>query len=382
VTAVVEAPQVLATDQVPDYCRPHLSSLARADQRRWGETYVRGLVTVPGRKSIRRIADEVVGRRAEQSLQQFVNQSTWKWEPVRRSLADHVTDLVQPRAWVALDAVFPKEGESSVGVARQYVPSLGKVLNCQQGLALCLVGERAGCPVNWRLSLPPCWDDDVSRRLRTHVPDSEQHQPRWRHLMQAVDQTMLAWHLRPMPLLLDATDEPNLDTRLRMLERRGLSYLVRVSPTARAPRWPRQQGRVPAVGEIAGLAGRTSSPLMWQSWSDNRWPGTRIIAASMPHSGQTWFGCQAGSVPQQLVIRWRASNPRDKELWLTNLRRVRLPEMAALLDKYDIAVDALRDMDHMVGLQHFEGRSFPGWHHHVTLASMAYAYTLGTALAG
>jgi SRSO17 transposase len=343
---------------------------------------VHGLVTIPGRKSIRRIADEVVGRRADQNLQQFVNQSTWKWDPVRRSVAGHVTDLVRPQAWVALDAVFAKEGTNSVGVARQYVPSLGKVLNCQLGLALCLVGERAGCPVNWRLLLPRCWDGDMSRRLRTHLPDNQRHQSRWSHLLKEVDQTMQAWQLRPMPLLVDATDEPNLDTKLRMLEQRGLSYVVRASPTARASRWPLLQGHVPTVGEIAGMAGRSNSPLMWQSWSDNRWPGTRIIAASMPHHGQTWSGCQPAPVPQQLVIRWRASSPRDKALWLTNLRQARLPELAALLDRYDAAADALQEMDHTVGLQHFEGRSFPGWHHHVTLASMAYAYTLGKAVAG
>lgn len=382
-TAVVEAPRVPATDDVPDYCRPHLSSLARADQRRWGEAYVRGLVTVPGRKSIRRIADEVVGWRADQSLQQFVNQSTWKWDPVRRSLAAHVGDAVRPKAWVALDAVFPKDGANSVGVARQYAPSVGKVLNCQLGLALCLVGDDVACPVNWRLLLPQCWDGDVTRRLRTRVPDNQHHQPRWTHLVQAVDQTMLAWRQRPVPLLVDATDERNVDARLRMLEQRGLSYLVRVSPMTPAVRWPRPHGRPQTVGEIAGLAGRANhQSLMWHSWSDNRWPGSRMLAASMPHSGQTWLGWQPGTVPQQLVIRWCASSPRDKSLWLTNLSRARLPELASLLDKYDMAVDALHDMDHAVGLQHFEGRSFTGWHHHVTLASMAYAYTLGKVLAG
>ncbi|MFD1050963.1 transposase, partial [Kibdelosporangium lantanae] len=98
--------------------------------------YVNGLVSVPGRKSIRKIADLVVGWRAEQSLQQFVNQSTWKWEPVRRSLAYQVNGMIRPRAWAVQEVVFPKNGDSSVGVARQYAPSAKRVLNCQLGLAV------------------------------------------------------------------------------------------------------------------------------------------------------------------------------------------------------------------------------------------------------
>src|SRR4051812_38071252 len=84
--------------ELSEFCQEHLSSLARSDQRRWGEVYIRGLVSVPGRKSIKRISDYVVGWRADQCLQQFINQSTWRWEPVRRTLAQTVTSMVRPRA--------------------------------------------------------------------------------------------------------------------------------------------------------------------------------------------------------------------------------------------------------------------------------------------
>ncbi|HEX3651127.1 MAG TPA: transposase [Pseudonocardiaceae bacterium] len=378
-TAAVEAPPDLAVDNdVPDYCRSHLSSLARADQRRWGEAYVRGLVTLPGRKSIRRIADEVVGGRADQNLQQFVNQSTWKWDPVRRSLAGHVTRTVRPRAWVVMDAVFPKNGSSSVGVARQYVASAGKVLNCQLGLALCLVGEQHSCPVDWRLLLPPCWDRDLPRRERTHLPDNQHHQPRWRYLLSLVDEAMLGWHLRPAPLLTDATAEPDLEPLLHGLEQRGLGYLVRVSAAARVTRWPSADGgRTPTAGEIAAPAGRNSASVVWRSWTGHHCPTTRILAAAPSRPAGPWFGWPQGTAPQQVVVRWSPTEPRTKSLWLTNLGRAVLPDLAGLLDLYGTAADGLADMADTVGLQHFEGRSFPGWHHHVTLASMAYAYTLG-----
>src|SRR6266498_3104451 len=136
----VEALPVAGIDEISEFCRRHLSSLPRSDQRRWGEVYVRGLISVPGRKSIKRICDHVVGWRADQSLQQFINQSPWRWEPVRCALAHAVSVVVRPRAWVVTEVVFPKHGSSSVGVARQFAPSAGRVLNCQLGLAVSAAG--------------------------------------------------------------------------------------------------------------------------------------------------------------------------------------------------------------------------------------------------
>ncbi|HEX4720883.1 MAG TPA: transposase [Pseudonocardiaceae bacterium] len=379
--AVMEAPNATRPDtDVLEYCRSHLSSLARSDQRRWGEVYVRGLVSVPGRKSIRRIAEQVVGWRAEQCLQQFVNQSTWKWEPVRRSLAHEVTGLIRPKAWVALETAFPKNGTSSVGVAKQYAASAGRVLNCQLGLTVLLVGAEASCPVNWRLLLPQSWDDDHVRRIRTHLPQTQRHRPRWHYLVDAVDQMSIGWHLNAAPLLFDATHEPNLEPRLRSLEERGLRYLVRVSPNTPATRWAayRHPGRVPTVGEIAALAGRPGAgqPL-WQTCHDHTAAGTRIIATSQPRPEEvSWLPWRPASGPQQLFAEWPAGRSQPNALWLTNLSRTRLPELAELAALHNGAAASLRQMEETVGLQQFEGRSFPGWHHHVTLASMAYAYKL------
>src|SRR4051794_19428637 len=107
-------------DHLSLLCDDLFSSFTRADQRRWGEVYVRGLADVPGRKSIRRISQLVVGWRADQRLQQFVNQSPWSWEPVRMRLAHQLTAQLEPVAWVVSEAVFRKNGDLSVGVARQY----------------------------------------------------------------------------------------------------------------------------------------------------------------------------------------------------------------------------------------------------------------------
>src|SRR5882762_6976453 len=103
-----------------EFCDRVFMSLIRSDQRRWGEVYVQGLVSVPGRKSIRRISEMVVGYDADQSLQQFVNQSPWAWEPVRQALAEQMARMLRPQALVIQEVVFPKNGDSSVAVARQY----------------------------------------------------------------------------------------------------------------------------------------------------------------------------------------------------------------------------------------------------------------------
>ena len=138
------------------FCQGLFASLPRSDQRRWAEVYVRGLIEVQGRKSIRRISDHVLGWRADQCLQQFVNQSPWAWEPVRRGLATQFAATSPPQAWVLEEAVFPKNGDSSVGVAKQYVPSARRTINCQLGMAVLMANETASCPMNWRLVLPHC----------------------------------------------------------------------------------------------------------------------------------------------------------------------------------------------------------------------------------
>ena len=163
--------QILATR--PDsLSRFHvLANIPRADQRRWGELYIRGLASLPGRKSVRQIAGLVDDDGTEQALQQFVNQSPWNWRPVRRDLALYAESSLRPQAWVVTDFALPKNGNASVGVDRQYAHSLGRVINCQTGVSLFLTSEDAAVPIDWRLYLPPSWDADPERRERAHLPE-------------------------------------------------------------------------------------------------------------------------------------------------------------------------------------------------------------------
>jgi SRSO17 transposase len=369
------------------FCRDRLSPLARSDQRRWGEVYVRGLVTVPGRKSIRRICDTVVGARADQCLQQFVNQSTWQWEPVRRNLAEHVTAEIAPRAWVVRDAVFPKNGANSVGVASRYVPAAGRTLNCQVGLTVMLAGDSAGVPVNWRLLLPRSWDADERRRDRAHLPPTQRHRPRWQVMIEAVEEMRHGWGLAPAPVIADVAEQQDVEPLLRALEERGLGYLLRVGH--HVPAWSSRvgTGRVLTVGELALLAVRPAArTLNWQIRTEARAAATRFVAspvpcdADAPRLGGNVRMVRRYQPARHLLAQWTVGRNRPRATWLTNLNVARLPQLIDLVKLDGVAAEHLGRMQDDVGLRHFEGRSYRGWHHHVTLASIAYAYRLGREL--
>src|SRR4051812_28209906 len=154
-----------------DFAGEMFESMARRDQRRWGEVYLRGLMLDGKRKSIEPMAARLEDG-DEQCLQQFVNQSPWDWLAVRRALARRMSAEIAPVAWVIDDTGFPKQGKMSVGVARQYCGALGKVGNCQLGVSISAVTAQASCPIDWRLFVPAAWDEpdefNQQRRARAH----------------------------------------------------------------------------------------------------------------------------------------------------------------------------------------------------------------------
>jgi len=129
------------------------ASLPRADQRARGQCYLRGLMLDGRRKSIEPMAQRL-GEVHYQALHHFVATSPWDWRPVRRRLAQVLVGALGPTAWVVDDTGFPKDGSCSVGVRRQYSGTLGKTANCQLGVSVDAVTERASCPLDWRLFVP------------------------------------------------------------------------------------------------------------------------------------------------------------------------------------------------------------------------------------
>jgi SRSO17 transposase len=383
-------PLIGAGDALSSYCDLLFTSLARSDQRRWAEVYVRGLLTTPGRKSLASISERMLGRRAIQPMQQFLNQSTWEHAAVRASLGAMSAAAIRPRAWAIEEAAFPKNGAHSVGVARQFAHAAGRTLNCQLALTLALVGEDCDVPVNWRLMLPECWDRDHARRAKAHVPEHEHHLPRWHHALDLVDDLIEHWHLPAAPVLVDAAAEADVEPLLTGLESRGLGYIVEVARNTLVRR---------AAGPtIAGAARSLSASQCVQaamykgervtvSWDDGAYGAPRqsqFLTVPVPGTGVPGgHGYRAHAQRPRLVIaEWPAGWSRARGHWVTNLAARSTAHVVTLAKqraRTRAAIDALHT-DY--GLGDFEGRSLRGWHHHVTLVSAAAAFpTLATRAA-
>jgi SRSO17 transposase len=313
---------------------------------------------------------------------------------VQAALTGLMVDRLLPEAVLILDETsFPKQGTQSVGVARQYCGALGKTANCQVAVSVHLGTDHACLPLTWGLYLPQAWIDDPDRRAAARVPDTVTYQTKADLALTALDRVH-AWGVGPRVVLADAGYGTSHEFRAA-LTARGLPYCVQVAPSVKgwleAPPGPppyqgvgRPRRRVPraelseplALDEIAATLPATAwRPVTWRQgtkgamrsrfaqtllWPSHRWTTTRALPAR----------------PLRLLIEWPAREAAPTNYWLADLlgetlglrRFVRLAK-----GRWRIEQD-YRELKDELGLDHFEGRSWPGWHHHVTLATMAYAF--------
>ncbi|MGK5547778.1 IS701 family transposase [Streptomyces sp. URMC 127] len=366
-------------DVLAELCAALFASLPRSDQRRRGEAYVRGLLGTRGRKSIRNIAALIGGQAAEQSLHHFISSSTWDWAPVRRALAHYLTRVSPPHAWVLRPMVIPKAGDNSVGVDRRFCPAVGQVLNAQEAVGVWAASAERSTPVNWRLHLSDAWLQDGLRRGQASIPDSIRPETLGECTVEAYAGMMRDWGLPLRPLVLDARD---MDAPAALLRLRacGLPAMLRISHSLRLTvSGPAAAGRgseaLPAH-QILGAARDMRRPVMWRDHGPARVVRTSLTAAvrvGLP-------ALRAASVPaparrRELLLLGVGENGRrwPAELWLTDMVNVppaALVRLGKLLDRVDRDFTEIADE---VGIRDFAGRSFSGWHRHVTLASAAHA---------
>ena len=364
--------------------------LARSDQRRWGEVYLRGLMLEGRRKSIEPMAARLADG-DEQCLQQFVNQSPWAWEPVRARLARRLVEAIEPAAWIVDDTGFPKFGRSSVGVARQYSGTLGKVGNCQIGVSINAAGDQASCPLDWRLFLPEAWDADAERRAKAHLPAGERHRPKWQLALEMLDE-LRGFGLSPPVVLADAAYGDITDFR-RGLEERELDYLVQVKggTSAYAQEVRREapayggKGRPPrlryrekpsSLKALALAAGRdTSREVVWREGSRGQL-ASRFLALRVRPANVSLRRAAEDELPLAwLVCEWPEGEAEPVKYWLSNLPAETSLERLVSLAKLRWRIEHdYRELKDALGLDHFEGRSYRGWHHHVTLVSLAHGF--------
>ena len=376
------------------------ASVPRKDQRRWGQTYLRGLLLDGKRKSIQPMATRLANGdpqadpyALEQALQQFVNQSPWDWTAVRWRLAKRMTAAIQPQAWVIDDTGFPKFGRHSVGVASQYCGALGKVANCQIGVSVHAVTDQASCPINWRLFLPESWDADVERRRKAHVPPDQRHRPKWQLALDMLDE-LAGWELVPPVVLADAASGEVSEVRLG-LEQRALAYVVQVPGTISAyPQDPSPE-TVPSTGRGRRPVARYHQPrsslrqlvlatgewaattVIWREGADGAPLASRFVAPRVRPAGiRLRRAARGGQLPVRwLLAEWPDGEPEPVKYWLANLPETTPLRQLVHLAKLRWRVEHdYRELKDALGLDHFEGRSWQGWHHHVTLVSVAHAF--------
>ncbi|MER7624979.1 transposase [Streptomyces sp. NPDC126503] len=345
------------------------ASLPRSDQRLKAEEYVAGLLAADGRKTLRNVAGQFGGQAArKQSVHHFISESSWEWEPVRRGLARHAHELLNPLAWVVRPTVVPKAGEHSVGVAEYYVPELGRSVTGQQSFGAWLASPAAGVPVNWQLVLPSDWVEDPSRRRRAHIPATSRALSPEEN---AGDVALRAARSLPGAVRPVVLDTPGLDP-LRMGRRFGRSGVPLIQRVDGQIRLRVDPLALPGHGGLPLPAARLLTSLR-RLWRPHLRPaaGRRLSMAVPVVLPGAPDGGRGTSGQRLLVAEWPEGDLAAARLWLADCGVrpadvLRLTALAEVVDRDD-ALAAER-----VGLRDFAGRSFQGWHRHITLASVAH----------
>jgi len=370
------------------------ASLGRSERHRWAKAYLHGLLLDGARKSIEPLAERTGV--AVQSLRQFVGQSPWAVEEIQGRLAEKIVDLLsEPEVWMIDETSFPKAGEASVGVARQYCGALGKIANCQVAVSLHWSTAEASCPVAWQLYLPESWLETSERRAAGKIPENIVYRSKNQLALDLIDQA-LAWELPRLPVVADSAYGNDFNFRSGLRERK-MPYAVAVEPSTKAwmsdpaavpvaPRKPRgRPQKYPALKDmtepqtLAEIA-RACPP---EAWRDVTWrQGTKGPMRSRFARVKVWaaHAWRKSEHPKRemewLLIEWPEGAKEPSDYWLAQLdeQAVGLRRLIRTArSRWRVEMD-YRELKEELGLDHYEGRHWLGWHHHVTLVSMAFAF--------
>lgn len=377
--------------ELEQFLHTMVEGMGRPERRRAIGDYVTGLLLDGERKSIEPMAARLVESAAEawamrQRLQQCVSASGWSDQEMFRRLAVKLEkEMPGAEALVIDDTGFPKKGVHSVGVQRQYSGTLGRIDNCQVAVSLHLAGEPGSGCIGLRLYLPEAWASNRARRAETSVPKGIEFQHKWEIALDLLDDA-LEWGVRKHLLLSDAGYGDTREFR-DGVTKRGLLYVMGVQgshvvwPPGCEPQVPeresgkpgrprtnyRAEDRTPvAISELAAtLRYRTVS---WREGSRGRQSG-RFVAVRIrtaergkPPSEEQWLLCQ------------RLDNDKPK-YWLSTLSTDTAIEELVRCAKLRWRVERdYQEMKQEIGLDHFEGRTWRGFHHHATLCAVAHGF--------
>ncbi|MEU5100060.1 transposase [Streptomyces sp. NPDC020996] len=354
-----------------ELCDDLFGMLVRRDQRQRARQYLLGLLQTPGRKTIRNIAAFIGGPGIDQRLHHFISDSTWGWEPVRAALAQYVRSASAPEAWVIRPVMIPKAGLHTVGVSRRFCPARRKAVHAQQAVGVLAVSGQGSFPVGWRLQMPKEWLEDDQRRSRAALPDNLRAESLGECMAQAFLRVPGEHRESDPPALLDGRD---LDT----------TQLFRTLCTARFPVLVRIPHSMPLYVNDAGLAGyRPHAPQIARQIAeaakyrrrpitvlDSGTPKALMVAAV---DVQAPIGSDFRQPPMQLLTVSPLGESTNEELWVTTLTSMPIASIVGLTRLLQRVDRDLEEISEQVGIWDFSGRSYPGWHRHVTLASAAHA---------
>jgi SRSO17 transposase len=364
--------------------------------------YCTGLLMPAERKSVEPIAAVTAPARVaaqHQSLLHFVANAPWSdtamLRRVREIVLPAMTRTEPVAAWIIDDTGLPKKGRHSVGVARQYCGELGKQDNCQVAVSLSLANHEASLPVSYRLYLPRDWAEDPARRAKAGVPEEIAFQTKPEV---ALDQlrTAVADGLPRAPVVMDAAygNDTDLRTGVSAL---GLPYVAAVQSNTTV--WPQGTGPLPPKP----WSGRGRRPTRLRRDAQHQPVSVKALALLLPETAWTMISWRAGtnavlgsrfarsrvrtahgdillSAPRDeewLLIEWPLGEPEPTKYWLSTL-----PEEIGFPDLVDLAQLRWRierdyqELKQELGLGHFEGRGWRGFHHHATLCIAAYGFLI------
>lgn len=396
----------MKTDDFEAYLNHLAPALAHADRVSGLKDYCTGLMLPLQRKSVEPLAAQIdplhVSAR-HQSLLHFVGQSAWSDE----ALLDRVLAWVLPRMergepewfWVVDDTGMPKKGKHSVGVARQYCGQLGKQDNCQVAVSLSLATEAASVPIAWRLYLPQEWCDDAKRRRAAGVPESVAFATKPELALQQIWAAKTAGV--PIGVVLADAAYGNTCAFREALKAMELAYAVGVESSTSvwepgtAPLPPRAySGRGKpstllrrAAGHEPLSAKELALKLPVHAWHRITWrEGTNTMLSSgfarlrvRPAHRDYWRSDVR--VEEWLLIEWPRGEKEPTKYWLSNLPSdIGMDKLVATAKmRWRIERD-YEELKQELGLGHYEGRGWRGFHHHASLCIAAYGFLLGQRL--
>jgi len=376
------------------------SVIGHADRAKPLRDYCTGLMMPCERKSVEPMAAITAPERTaaqHQSLLHFVGEGKWSDEKVLAKVRELVLPQIERHgsieAWIIDDTGFPKKGQHSVGVTRQYCGQLGKQDNCQVAVSLSLANHHASLPVAYRLYLPEDWAKDSGRRRKTGVPEEVSFKTKPEIALEQIAAACAAGLPRGV-VLMDAGYGNNSELRADITVL-GLAYVAGILSTTTV--WAPGTGPLPAkkwsgigrpptllrrdgkhqpisVKELAlGLPKRAWRVVKWREgsaeWLSSRFARVRVRAARRD------FKLSESRPEEWLLIEWPEGEKEPTKYWLSNL-----PKDIAFRQLVDIAKLRWRierdyqELKQEVGLGHFEGRGWRGFHHHATLCVAAYGF--------